>query len=132
MPLKGGPCQRRIYRALNPVHAWKQLSGRGAAIHGGRFNPMGVPALYTSLDPATALREANQVGNLQPTMLVAFRADVGPVFHTRRTDALAQYGMSAVTLADAGWRLSMLENRPVPTQEFAAALIADGFAGLLV
>jgi hypothetical protein len=31
----------------------------------------GTPALYLALDVLTAIREANQVGSLQPTTLVA-------------------------------------------------------------
>ena len=64
-----------LYRALNPIYARDPLSGRGAEIYGGRFNPKGTPALYASLSPVTALREANQVGALQPTTLVAYEAE---------------------------------------------------------
>ena len=72
-----------LYRALNPVYARDPLSGRGSQVYGGRFNPKGTAALYASLSPVTALREANQVGALQPTTLVAYEADVHPVFDTR-------------------------------------------------
>ena len=74
-----------LYRALNPVYARDPLSGRGAQLYGGRFNPKGTPALYASLSPMTALREANQVGTLQPTTLVAYDADIRPVFDSRDT-----------------------------------------------
>ena len=132
MPLTTGRFTGALYRALNPVYARDPLSGEGAARHGGRFNPKGTAALYTALDPVTALREANQVGDLQPTTLVAYRADLGPVFDTRDTGALEPWGMTPQRLADPGWRSAMLDGRPVPTQEFAKALIAEGFAGLLV
>ena len=69
-----------LYRALNPVYAREPMSGRGAELYGGRFNPKGAPALYTSLSVLTALREANQVGHLQPTTLVCYEADIGNVF----------------------------------------------------
>ena len=52
-----------LYRALNPIYAREPLSGRGAELYGGRFNPKGVPALYSSLTVMTALREANQAGS---------------------------------------------------------------------
>ncbi len=132
MPIENGRYRGPLYRALNPVYAREPLSGRGAALYGGRFNTKGTPALYTALDPATALREANQVGNLQPTVLVSYRADLGPVFDTRDADARGRYEVTPEMLANAGWRSEMLDGRPVPTQTLANALVRDGFAGLLV
>lgn len=121
-----------LYRALNPVYAREPLSGRGAELYGGRFNAKGTPALYTTLEPTTALREANQVGSLQPTILVSYEADLGPVFDTRDGAALARRGMTESDLADPGWRIRMIEGQDVPTQDFARHLIDDGFAGLLI
>ncbi|WP_427832687.1 RES family NAD+ phosphorylase [Agrobacterium pusense] len=60
--------QGKLYRALNPVYAREPLSGRGAELYGGRFNPKGMPALYTSVTVITALKEANQAGSLQPQL----------------------------------------------------------------
>ena len=131
MVLTDGRYAGPLYRVLNPVYAREPLSGRGAALYGGRFNPKGVPALYTALDPATALREANQVGSLQPTVLVSYRAYIGPVFDTRDAAALDCYALSPAILADPGWRATMLGGGMAATQGFAQALIADGFAGLL-
>jgi len=132
MPLADWRYVGPLYRALNPVYARAPLSGQGAAIRGGRFNPRGTPTLYTALDQATVLREVNRVGGLQPTVLVSCRADVGPIFDTRDTAALKDRDMTGAALADPFWRTAMLEKRAVPTQEFARALITDGFAGLLV
>lgn len=58
--------------AASPVWPWRLISGR--------FNPNGLSALYTSLPVMTALREANQVGNLQPTTLVSYDAEVDNSF----------------------------------------------------
>lgn len=132
MLLKDGRYSGPFYRALNPVYAREPLSGRGAELYGGRFNAKGTPALYTSLDPATALREANQVGSLQPTILVSYKADLGSILDTRDQGGLERYGMTASMLADPAWRMKMLDGQPVPTQDLASALIADGFAGLLI
>ena len=131
MPLNDGRYVGPLYRALNPVYARDPLSGQGAAVHGGRFNARGTPALYTALDPTTALREANQVGSLQPTVLVCYGADIGPIFDTGDVEALCQYDLSPQLLADPGWRSRMLNGRPVPTQALAHRLTADGFAGLV-
>ena len=132
MPLKDGRYTGPLYRALNPVYAREPLSGRGAELYGGRFNAKGTPALYTALDPATALREANQVGSLQPTILVSYTADLGPIFDTRDHDSLELYSMTGAMLADPAWRMKMLDGQSVPTQDLARALIADGIAGLLI
>jgi RES domain-containing protein len=122
-----------LYRALNAVYARDPLSGRGAQVYGGRFNPKGTPALYASLSPVTALREANQVGTLQPTTLVAYEADVRPVFDTRDAEALAGFGVTAEDLASITWRDDMMTNGEsgTQTQAFARRLIAAGYALLV-
>lgn len=121
-----------VYRALNPVYAREPLSGRGAALHGGRFNSKGVEALYTSLDPHTAIGEANQVGTLQPTTLVAYRARLDALFDTRDAAALKGFGLMPEALADPAWRMRMNAGEPVPTQQLAATLAGAGHSGLLV
>ena len=122
----------KLYRALNPVYAREPLSGRGAELYGGRFNPKGLSALYASLTIMTALREANQVGALQPTTLVSYDADVDAVFDGRDEKALAAVGMNAAALADTAWREQMKSQGEARTQTFARQLDAAGYNGLLV
>ncbi len=121
-----------LYRAHNPVWSRAPLSGEGAARFGGRFNRIGRPALYTSLAPETALREANQVGTLQPVTLVAYRADIGPLLDGRDAAALKPFGMTPAGLDDPAWRDRMLAGKPVPTQLLAEAAIGLGHAGIIV
>lgn len=94
----------KLYRALNPIFTREPLSGRGVELHGGRFNPKGLPTLYASRSIMTALREANQVGTLQPTTLVSYDADIEAVFDGRDGMALAALGIGAAELADPAWR----------------------------
>ncbi|MFT4104097.1 MAG: RES family NAD+ phosphorylase [Burkholderiaceae bacterium] len=121
-----------LYRALNPVYARAPLSGRGAELYGGRFNPKGMPALYASLSIMTALREANQVGSFQPTMLVCYEAEIECVFDSRDEEALLEHEMNGAALADATWRDQMKATGEAKTQRFARQLIEAGFNGLLV
>ena len=104
-----------LYRAHNPVWSREPLSGEGAARFGGRFNRIGRSALYTSLAPETALREANQVGTLQPTTLVAYQADIGPLLDGRDAAALQPFGITPAELADPAWRDRMLSGKPGAT-----------------
>jgi RES domain-containing protein len=122
----------KLYRALNPIYAREPLSGRGAELYGGRFNPKGLPALYTSLSIMTALREANQVGNLQPTTLVAYEAEIDGIFDCRDDGALAAHEMDAAAIADTTWRDQMKVSGEAKTQAFARRLIGAGCNGLLV
>lgn len=124
--------QGMLYRALNPVHAREPLSGRGAELSGGRFNPKGMPALYTSLSILTALREANQVGHLQPTTLVSYRADIMSVFDSRNTDALRSEGAEPADLSDPSWRDQMRDKGEARMQALVRRLIAAGYRGLFV
>jgi RES domain-containing protein len=127
MHFKGEP-----YRALNPIYAREPMSGRGAALHGGRFNRKGTPALYSSLSVMTALREANQAGSLQPTTLVSYDADIERIFDSRDDAALRAEGMDAAALADPTWRHLMKATGEAKTQAFARRLAAAGYHGLLV
>jgi RES domain-containing protein len=122
----------KLYRALNPIYARQPLSGRGAELYGGRFNPKGTPALYTSLSVLTALREANQVGSLQPTTLVSYEADIERIFDTRDATALLELGIDAAALATASWRDEMKAKGEAMTQMLARQLLSDGYHGLLV
>lgn len=121
-----------VYRALNPVWAGDPLSGEGARRFGGRFNPKGMPAIYCTLDPVTAIREVSQIGQpLQPTILVSFQADISPVLDATDPGRLAEYGMVPADIAADDWRVHMAAGNEAPTQNLARRLIADGFFGLI-
>lgn len=122
----------KLYRALNPVHARQPLSGRGAELHGGRFNPKGLPTLYASMSVMTALREAKQVGSFQPTTLVCYEAEIESVFDGRESAALEARGMNLEALADPTWRDQMKASGEARTQSFARQLIDEGYHALLV
>ena len=124
--------QGPLFRALNPIYAREPLSGKGAALHGGRFNPKGMPALYGSLRVTTAIKEANQAGTLQPTTLVSYEADIESVLDSRDEAALKPFAMSAASLGDPGWRDQMKAQGKAPTQILAETLIGRGYHGLLV
>lgn len=121
-----------LYRALNPVWARDPLSGEGARRFGGRFNPRGTPALYMALSIMAAVREANQIGTLQPTTLVSYDADIDPVFDATDMAALDRYDMTLEALAADDWRVRMRDDGKAPTQTLAERLIEDGYAGMRV
>ena len=46
-----------IYRLLQAAYRQEPLSGQGAALYGGRWNPKGITLLYTTESPALSLLE---------------------------------------------------------------------------
>jgi RES domain-containing protein len=121
-----------VYRAHNPEWAWSPLSGEGARRHGGRFNRRGVPALYTSLSPLTALLEASPLGRpMQPLTLCAYVVDAEPVFDARDRSILAAHGASAADVECPNWNREMLAGRVPASQKLADRLQAAGFVAML-
>jgi RES domain-containing protein len=66
-----------VFRAHHPRWSFLPKSGEGAARHGGRFNPKGTPALYTSLRQETAWLEAQQgfAFKAQPMTIISYHVD---------------------------------------------------------
>lgn len=79
----------------------------------------------------TALREANQVGALQPATLIAYQADTSPIFDTRDDPGLTPYSMTSDDLAANTWRDEMRAFGQSKTQKFARRLIDEGYAGII-
>lgn len=78
------------------------------------------------------MHEANQAGDLQPTTLVSYRAEIEVVFDATDATALAAVGFDNTALADPTWRDQMRTEGEARTQRFARDLMAQGYNGLLV
>ena len=122
-----------VYRAHNPQWSWSPLSGEGARRYGGRFHRPGIPALYTSLAPLTAIREALPLGRtLQPITLCAYEVDAEPVFDALDQEQCRALGASDSDLACPTWEAEMLAGAVPASQGLADRLIAEGHAGMRV
>ncbi|MCY3736306.1 MAG: RES domain-containing protein [Gemmatimonadaceae bacterium] len=125
--------QGLVYRAHNPQWSWTPLSGEGARRHGGRFNRPGTPALYTSLSPLTAIREAQPLGRpMQPLTLCAYDVDAEPVFDALDAERCEALGIGEADLACPSWEAEMLAGMFPASHLLADRLIATGHAGMRV
>ena len=115
-----------VYRAHNPRWAFAPTSGEGAARFGGRFNPKGVAALYTSLRLETAWLEAQQgfAFKAQPMTMVAYAVDCADVADLTDPALRGEIGCAWEDLASR--RLA------VPSWQMAERLKAEGMAAALV
>lgn len=102
------------------------MSGEWAARFGGRFNRRGRPALYLTLEPATALREVSRTRRMQPTLFISYEARLNGI-----VDAGAS-GLDLTVLGADDWQRRMDELGIAPSQTLAEGLIEAGAAGLLV
>ena len=124
--------QGLAYRVHDPRWSFKPLSGDCAAIHGGRFNPKGTPALYLSLDPMTAIKEAAQgfARKFEPYVLCTYEIDCEEVIALRddQERKAAKVGMDDLACP---WFGDAAAGRQPASWRLARNLIADGAAGVL-
>jgi RES domain-containing protein len=122
-----------VYRAHNPRWAFAPDSGQGAASAGGRFNPVGMPALYTSLRFETAWLEAQQAFpfKAQPMTLCAYEVHCADVLDLTDAAALAADGINPADLA-CPWKDFSTRGTNLPSWEITERLVAAGTAGVLV
>ena len=123
--------QGLAYRAHDPRWSFRPLSGDGAAIHGGRFNPKGTPALYVSLDPMTAIREAVQgfARKFEPCVLCTYEIACEDVVDLRGKKDRRVAGLSKDMACP--WFAEAAVGREPASWRLARRLIASGAAGLI-
>ncbi|HTI01545.1 MAG TPA: RES domain-containing protein [Acidisoma sp.] len=122
-----------VYRAHHPRWAFSPLSGEGAARHGGRFNPPGMPALYTARRMQTAWAEAQQAFpfKAQPMTLCAYDVDCTDVLDLTDPGERRAQGTDGTSLA-CPWEDLASRGRQPPSWELAQRLRAAGIAAIIV
>ncbi len=121
------------YRALQPYWAMDPLSGEGAQRHGGRFNTIGVSALYLALSPLGALAEYHQAGlphRPQPVTLCAYDIDVNDIVDLTLPEGrdLAKITLTGMS---CDFRYMKANNQLPPTWVMSEFLIRANKAGVL-
>jgi RES domain-containing protein len=121
------------YRAHDPRWSFTPLSGEGARLRGGRFNPAGVPALYLALSISTAIKEANQgfAHKIEPCVLCSYDVDCADVADLRSPERRAELHINSDDLSCAWFELSAKGLEP-PSWALARKLMGAGHAGILV
>jgi len=122
-----------VYRAHNPRWSFAPTSGEGAARYGGRFNPVRIPALYTSLRMETAWREAQQgfAFKAQPLTICAYEVDCANVADLTDPAARARLAVGLSDLA-CPWESLALRGLEPPSWSLSRRLIAAGAAAIIV
>lgn len=121
------------YRAHDPGWAWQPTSGAGAAAKGGRFNPVGTPALYLALTiEGMFLEMSHGFGHrFDPLTVCTYDVDVDGLVDLRTEKARKRAG---VLLADIAcpWAMDVASGKRPASWLLAERLIAGGASGILV
>jgi len=120
------------YRAHDPKWAWAPISGDGAAAKGGRFNPVGVPALYLALSVEGMLLEMGHgFGHrFDPLTICAYNVNVADLVDLR-TEAGRKSEKVALAEMACAWAYDRASGKTPPSWRIAEALRGKGAAGIL-
>ena len=121
------------FRAHDPKWAFSPVAGDGAKINGGRFNPIGTPALYLSLTLEGMFLEMGHgfAHRFDPLTVCSYEVDVDDIVNLTTEDSRRTAGVDLVDIACA-WALDLANGREPASWGIAKRLIASGAAGILV
>jgi len=124
-------------RYANPERA---LSGEGAALYAGRYNPAGIRTVYLSEDARTAVAETGYGISLggrfaakdrEARLLLAVEFRLQRVLDLRNPAILERLGLKAHDLVHPGWREVLRQGKKPFTHVLALAALGAGFEAIL-
>ncbi len=141
--LDAAPIADVYYRAAGPEHATaeKIVSGIGANITGGRWNPPDVSeVVYASSAPETATAESLEhyryyhipVWEGLPKVMIAIRVELSLVMNLTDAAIAADFPEVMATLMAEDWRQVMRDGDEATSQAVGRAAFESGLQGLLV
>jgi RES domain-containing protein len=118
-----------LWRALNPEFGRAPLSPIGSMLSGGRFNPVGVPAIYLASDPFTALLEISPTSTIKHEALLLVPVESTLAHFVDLTND-AELNECEITTDDLASSWSKELGKPTPVQQLYYKLHPQGFSGV--
>ena len=122
-----------VYRAHNPRWGFLPNSGEGGEIAGGRFNPIGMPALYTSSRIEAAWLEAQQsfAFKAHPMTLCGYDVDCQDILDLTASDIRREHQIEFEDLA-CPWKDLATRGLQPPSWTIVQKLRTQKIAGIIV
>lgn len=137
-----GPFAGIVYRSSTPKYATETdlLTGEGSKRHGGRWNPVGIPMVYASLSPGTAMEETLahyryygiELHNSMPRTFVAINSNLQTVLDLRLGNVRQRLRISLDRILTLDWRKEVHSGIEPITQAIGRAAFEVGMEGLIV
>ncbi|ODA36534.1 RES family NAD+ phosphorylase [Planctopirus hydrillae] len=131
-----------VFRSSTPKYANERdlSSGVGSKRQGGRWNPIGIRAVYASLTPEIALSETLAhfryygipLQDAMPRTFVAMEANLQIVLDFREGVIRQRLQISLDRMLAIDWRKELLTGRVPMTQVIGQAAAESGLEGLVV
>lgn len=113
-----------LWRVYVPAWGWQPLSGAGAARFGGRWNPVGMAAIYAAVELTTAWSEYNQGLTQHPGLVVRLLLTGGRLADASDAPTRARFAIPDDLGGDL-WRAAAASPAGSPTQAAALAMRAE-------
>ena len=131
-----------LYRSADPKYADGKdlLSGQGARVHGARWNPIGIAAVYGAATPELAMAETlamNRYYGLPihqalPRIFVAIDVQVSSIIDLTDGATRQRLKISESRMLDADWRKDVSRGLVPLTHRLGKAAFDAEFEGLMV
>lgn len=118
-----------MWRAVDPEFSRRPLSAIGSMISGGRFNPVGIPAIYLASEPFTALLETNPYNEPigRAMTLIPVELDTGGIADFTDPSICKALGVDRQRL-DEPW--SQTADTASYTQQLYYSVVGQGYSGI--
>lgn len=131
-----------IVRSVGAKYATQAsfFSGKGAARTGGRWDRVGIEAVYASLDVVTATKEAYQnvifyklpLSSIRPRVMAGAEVVLSKVLDVTKASIRRKLGFSREELVNEDWRGTQAGGDESWTQAIGRGCFRSGFDGILV
>lgn len=120
-----------VVRAAPPYWAHTPTSGDGASRYGGRFNPIGTPALYASFSFNAAAKEVRFALNADPFTFYFLEVDCEDIVDLTDSAVRRRLRISLADIEAPDWESEMRKGVVPSSHRAAASLIKRGAAGVI-